>query len=113
MHKVVAIAFASTLVAVPTAGAADARCAAPINLYQPRKGVLPSEVAATDVARTYLSTIYGRQQIENESPLTATLHGDVWHIQGTGNSAPGSKGGVAILEICKSNGRVLSVIHEK
>lgn len=118
MNKVAAMAVAASASAMlifpgVAAAATDARCASPVKQYQPPKGMVPNKVAAAEISRTYLVTIYGRADIESELPLRASLQRGVWLVQGTGNTAPGSKGGVAMIEICKSNGRVLSVIHEK
>ena len=70
-----------------------------------------SRSVAVEIAQTYLSTIYGDGQIKGEMPLKAEVRLGVWHVEGSIN--PGWDGGVAEIEICKSNGRVLSVIHGK
>jgi len=73
--------------------------------------MVASESVVLDVARIYLSAIYGAGQIKNEMPLKAKIRMGVWHIEGSLKA--GFDGGVAEIEICKSNGRVLSVIHSK
>jgi hypothetical protein len=59
---------------------------------------------------TVLSNIYGKEHIEEEKPFSVNLDGDVWIIEG---SLYYRKGGVAYMEIRKSDGKILKVIHTK
>jgi hypothetical protein len=114
MYRIATVAVAA-IISVGTATAAigqpGIRCADPVQRYQPASGMVASRSVALDIARTYLSTIYGQDQTKSEMPLKAELRMGVWHVEGS--LKPGRDGGVAEIEICKSNGRVLSVMHGK
>jgi hypothetical protein len=81
------------------------------SLYAPKGGVIPSGTIAKNIATTYLGAIYGAKKIRAESPLTAKLHDGVWTVEG--HLPHASDGGVAIIRLCRRNGTVLSLIHEK
>jgi hypothetical protein len=113
---IMAVAVITVVMAVqPASAKADERCAGPLEKYNPPSGMVANQSVAVAIARTYLSALYGADHIKRELPLIAELRRDVWHVEGSfkNRGAPRMKGGVAIIEICKSNGRVLSVIHEK
>jgi hypothetical protein len=55
-----------------------------------------------------LVSIYGQEVIEKEKPLNVYLADGIWIVTGTLHS---KKGGVAIIEILKDDGRILRVSH--
>lgn len=80
----------------------------------PAKGVLTTEESAIKVAETILVNIYGEKVLE-QRPFKAKLEEDVWKIAGTFHCPQdvGCKGGVARIELNKSDAKVKSVIHDK
>ena len=80
--------------------------------YFPKDGLVPNEKIAFQIAEIILSQIYGKETIEEEKPFSINLENDVWIIEG---SLPEEyeKGGVAYIEIKKSSGEILKVIHTK
>jgi hypothetical protein len=88
--------------------------------YTPKAGFVPDSKTAVAVAEAVLIPVYGKEQIEKERPFTARLEHDVWTIEGTLNcfDAKGAKttdcsGGVAVIKISKSDGRILYMLHGK
>ena len=79
--------------------------------YVPKQGFVPDELTAVRVAEAIATPIYGKKQLDRQAPLTATLSGDIWTVQGT--IAPEMLGGVVLVQIAKSDGRVIRVTHDK
>lgn len=82
----------------------------PVKSIEPKNGFVPDSATAVTIARTVLTTIYGKEQIISEEPLTASLQGDIWLVVGTLPKGV-TKGGVAELKLSKKDGRIISVIH--
>ena len=101
--------LAVTVTAV--AHAADSRCAASVDHFQPKYGVVSDPNIAVAVAAAYLMPIYGEAQIRRQMPLRAKLADQTWTVNGT--LSRGSIGGTAQIIICQRNGAVLSIIHYK
>jgi hypothetical protein len=78
--------------------------------YFPKEGFVPTAEIAFQIAEPILNQIYG-EEIEEEKPFSINLENDIWVIEGY--LAPGFKGGVAYMEIRKSTGEILKVIHTK
>jgi hypothetical protein len=89
----------------------DRRCAEAVNLYgnEPEGGVVSSVGVAEDVAFRYLSAIYPDDR--HIRPMRASLRNGVWTVNGT--LPKDWIGGVAGIELCQSNGRVLTIAHGK
>jgi len=79
--------------------------------YFPKEGLVPTAEIAFKIAEPVLNKIYGTKQIENEKPFSINLENDIWIIEGS--IIKGIKGGVAYMEIRKSNGEILKVIHSE
>jgi hypothetical protein len=79
--------------------------------YVPPAGIVPDAVTATRVAEDLLVPVYGRAIIDKEKPLRATLDSGAWTVRGT--LPAGRLGGVAVIKISKSDGRVLYMMHGK
>jgi len=79
--------------------------------FSPKDGFVPDSKTAIDVAKVILPNIYGKDVLK-EKPFTCKLIGDtVWIVEG---SLPkGWDGGVAHIEIRKSDCKILNVIHGK
>lgn len=71
---------------------------------------VPNEETAIKVAEAILYPIYG-EKIYKQKPFVVVLNNDVWIIKG---SLPkGMLGGVAYIEIQKSDCKILKVTHGK
>ena len=79
--------------------------------YQPKDGYVPDAKTALKIAEAVLVPIYGEKQIASERPLHAVLKKGVWTVEGQNNLPPGDFGGTAIIEISKTDGRILRVSH--
>ena len=97
-------------IAIP-AHAHDARCDRSIDLVQPRRGIISDAQTASAVALAYLVRVYGHAIIDRQLPLRATLHDEVWTVEGV--PPPGWIGGNAAIALCQRNGTVLRMIHSK
>ena len=94
-----------------SAHAHDARCDKAIDLVQPQRGIISDAQTASAVALAYLLPVYGRATISRELPLRATLHDEMWTVEGV--LPPGAIGGNATIILCQRNGTVLRMIHSK
>ncbi len=88
--------------------------------YMPSGGFVPDEKTAIEVAEAVLKPVYGEEKIISERPFRAKLEKGIWTISGTlhckdrnGNATVGCHGGVAIVRISRTDGRILSMIHGK
>jgi hypothetical protein len=85
----------------------------------PKEGFVPDSDTAIKIAEAVLVPVYGKTKVDSEKPFTAGLKGNVWIVSGTlhcPNEIAGTivcKGGVAEIEISKSDARVLSMGHGK
>jgi hypothetical protein len=76
----------------------------------PAGGYIPDPKTAAQVVEAILIPIYGEKQIKSEEPFTATLEdGVVWVVRG--RLPPNMVGGVAVIAIEKSSGRVIGYVH--
>lgn len=76
---------------------------------QPKKGFVPDEMTAAAIGEAVARGLYGESAVR-ERPFRARLRGGVWTVMGTLNP-PGRLGGVAIVQIGKTDGRILFVAH--
>jgi NTF2 fold immunity protein len=83
----------------------------PEHSYKPAAGYVPNAATAIKIAVAVWEPIYGKEEVQRQSPFTARLVEQVWVVEGS--LAPGSVGGVAIARIAKDDGRVLRVSHGK
>jgi len=108
--------FALSLIALTSCGSAlgqqaEGSSQSLIHSYVPPNGFVPDEATATRVAEAILIAIYGREQISSELPLKAKLVGDVWYVEGS--HPQDFAGGVAIVQLAKSDARIIRVTHGK
>ncbi|AXU19247.1 hypothetical protein C7W88_09715 [Novosphingobium sp. THN1] len=99
------------LLSIQVARAEPAACAENVASFQPKTGVVGSAETAKSVAMIYLKPIYGTKLIEGQRPFKATLREGVWTV--TGSLPRGRDGGVAHISICRWNGKVLRIFHDK
>jgi hypothetical protein len=71
---------------------------------------VPDEKTAIKVAEAIWLPIFG-EDIYDEKPFVAHLVKNVWYV--SGSLKPGEFGGVAMIEIRKSDCKILSVSHPK
>jgi hypothetical protein len=68
------------------------------------------------IAEAVLIPIYGPRQIDDETPFNATLDGDVWTVSGSLHCKTTAKvicvGGTAVVQLSKTTGEILLLIHE-
>jgi hypothetical protein len=77
----------------------------------PPAGYVPDEQTAIRIAKAVLEPAYGNKRIAAQEPFVATLKDGVWTVEGY--LPPGVTGGVAHVEISRSDARVLRMIHGK
>lgn len=87
------------------------------------KARVPDAATAVTIAEPKLIKVYGKRQIDYERPLMATLADGIWSVYGT-LCCPDAKGqrtcsvgkcvgGVAVLKLRQSDGKILSISHTK
>ena len=84
---------------------------------------VPDAATALKIAEPALIKTYGKRQIDDERPLTAELDGGIWSVYGTlcCTDRNGHRtceegrcmGGVAVLKLRQSDGKILSIVHYK
>jgi hypothetical protein len=79
----------------------------------PGEGFVPNPKVAVEIATAVLNEIYGKNNIDKETPFFVNLENGIWIIEGQMETDPNIKGGVAYIEIRKSNGEILKVTHGK
>lgn len=83
----------------------------------PEGGYVPDATTSVRIAEAVLIPIYGTKQIGYERPFHATLDRDTWTISGslhcknTANTV--CVGGTAIVQLSKTTGEVLLLVHEE
>lgn len=77
--------------------------------YFPQEGLIPTAEIAFQIIEPILNQLYGKELIQSEKPFSINLENDIWIIEGY--LEKGMKGGVAYVEIRRSNGEILKVIH--
>jgi NTF2 fold immunity protein len=88
--------------------------------YAPKDGFVPDPKTAVKIAEAVLMPVYGEKQIASERPFKAVLENGVWTVDGTMH-CPDGKGGVtnmcfggtAEVNLSKTDGRILKMIHYK
>ena len=84
---------------------------------KPKDGYVPNASTAVRIAEAVLIPVYGAKQIGYEKPFNATLDGDVWTISGTLHCKTTATsicvGGTAVVQLSKSTGEVLMLVHEE
>lgn len=78
---------------------------------QPPDGFVPDERTAIAIAEAVASALYGQELTKSERPFRGRLEGDAWTVIG---ALPGPiEGGTALIQISKSDGRILFAVHEE
>lgn len=74
--------------------------------------MVPDAATATAIAFAIALPVYGKKQIESELPLHAVLKGQIWSVQGT-LPKEWTTGGTVTIEIDKTSGKILYLMHGK
>jgi len=78
--------------------------------HKPVNGFVPDATTALKIAEVILVSIYGQDSFDGQKPHEVKLNEkDVWEI--TGTLPPWTMGGVAYMQIQKSDSKILKVIH--
>ncbi|NHZ37155.1 NTF2 fold immunity protein [Massilia rubra] len=102
----------ASLIVLATCGSALTGADEPArHSYMPAQGYVPDAATAVTIAIAVLSPIYGASKIKGEAPFIATLKDGVWIVSGT--LPPNMYGGVAVIDISRTNGTILRVSHGK
>lgn len=78
--------------------------------FIPKDGFVPDEITAIRIAEAVWIPIYGEEQINREKPFKAILKNGIWTVEGSLREGS-AKGGVAVAEITKTDGRIIRVSH--
>ena len=81
------------------------------NNQQITKDYVSDELTAKKIAEAIWVPIYGEKQIEEQKPFKVELKDNIWIVTGTLKDF--SDGGVAYIEIQKSDCKILKVTHGK
>jgi hypothetical protein len=83
-------------------------------------GLVPDARTAVLIAEAVLNPIYGEPQIRHERPFIASLRNGVWGVEGTLHEGllgflglEPTLGGVAFVQISKTNAQILRITHGK
>ncbi len=80
--------------------------------YKPERGFVPDQATAIAIAEAVWLPIYGKGTLDKERPFKAILKGDVWTVTGTFHWVDkNEKGGTAVAEISRIDGRIIRVSH--
>ncbi len=81
--------------------------------YYPKEGFVPDAKTAVKIAEVILNSIYGEKTINAEKPLVAKLNKDstIWTV--SGSLPKNSLGGVATIQIQKSDCKIIFLEHGK
>lgn len=79
--------------------------------YKPSEGYVPNAETAVRIAEAVLEPVYGKEKIAGERPFKAVLSRGVWKVEGMLHGY--SHGGTALVELSKSDGRILRMTHGK
>ena len=78
--------------------------------YKPPHGYVPDSATAIKIAVAVWEPIYGQERISQQTPYVAVLANGIWTVTG---SLPKqyTRGGTAVAEISKDDGKILRVSH--
>ena len=80
------------------------------------EGFIPTADIAVKIAECVLLEIYGKESIEKEKPFSVNLVNGIWVIEGhipNGNDSALTFCGQSYVEIRKSNGEIIKLLHTK
>jgi len=86
------------------------RLAKTTHSFMPKSGFVPDKETAVAIAYAVALPIFGKKDLDRELPLRADLKDGVWTVLGTLN-CESCAGGTLVMQIDKSTGKVLFLIH--
>jgi hypothetical protein len=84
----------------------------PYKSVHPKNGFVPDESTAVRIGEAVAIAQYGEKQISQERPFEARLRGDVWTVCGTLHSQ-GAAGGTAVVQLTKTDGKIVFMTHQQ
>lgn len=84
----------------------------PYKTLHPKNGFVPDESTAVKIGEAIAIAQYGEKQISQERPFEARLRGTIWTIAGTLHPQ-GAAGGTAVIQLSKTDGRIVLLIHQE
>jgi NTF2 fold immunity protein len=78
----------------------------------PKAGMVPDASTATAIAYAIGVPVFGKKQMNDEQPFRANLKNGIWTVLGTLHCTS-CEGGTLIVQINKSDGRILHVAHSQ
>ncbi|MGI4829418.1 MAG: NTF2 fold immunity protein [Janthinobacterium lividum] len=78
----------------------------------PKAGMVPDIATATAIAYAIGVPVFGKKQMDDEQPFRADLKNGVWTVLGTIHCAS-CDGGTLIVQINRSDGKVLRLLHSQ
>jgi hypothetical protein len=79
--------------------------------WKPDDGYISNEASAAKVAEIVWLNVYGTEIEDNKPFKVKLIDGKVWSVEGV--MSKGELGGVPYIEIQKSDGKILKVLHGK
>jgi hypothetical protein len=79
---------------------------------RPKKGFVPDEATAVQIASAVAVAQYGAETISKEEPFSARLYGQTWVVKGTLHPQ-GALGGTAVVKVDKRDGRIVFMTHQE
>lgn len=87
--------------------AGDHRCDARLTAGQPENGIVGDSNVAMKLAMVYLAAQFGVEAVQDQLPLTVAIRDEVWLV--TGTIVDGDPNDLLAIQICQSNGQVLTI----
>lgn len=84
--------------------------------YSPPNGVVPDEKTAILIAEAVWTPIYGDELLDERPFVARLINGNTWYVNGTlpkRTDGLSNVGGTAVIEISKSDGKILRISHGK
>jgi len=78
----------------------------------PKNGFVPDESTAIKIGEAVAAAQYGEATISKEEPFRARLRGDLWTVKGTLHPQ-GVAGGTAVIQLNRSDGRIVFMTHQE
>jgi len=109
LARLTGLALAAAALAHPGAAlaAGDHRCDARLTAGQPVAGIVADSNVAEKLAIIYLSALYGAEAVTDQLPFNVSLRKEVWLV--TGTVFGDDPDALLAIQICQSNGQVLTV----
>jgi hypothetical protein len=84
----------------------------PYKTVHPKNGFVPDEATAVRIGEAVAIAQYGEKQISKERPFEARLRGSIWTVAGTLHPQ-GAAGGTAVIQLSKTDGRIVFMTHQE